>query len=273
MTGGGFRAGFSSAELEPGDYEPVASEFYGLRAFVVDEGSRRWAVPGGSVDPAHNTNPEGFPHNGGISTDPIRGALRGIFRCCYVWGSGVNTAVCVSGSIPNRRAHQAVADFCGCGFWAFTRGRHHLSAPGYSVLGIVQGWGRMVIGPHGFRSEKARLVALTLTPQRRIGDEQKPRDNEVRRFSVGHVTDVLNTLAGSASSGATDEQRRAALERVAKARLGFGGKDIGVRPDLGAAVTKLYPDAQIFPHAIDMLQAFPLTDLDSLLPPAPKEET
>lgn len=44
---------------------------------------------------------------------------------------------------------------CGCGFWAYWD-----MAPAGDVLGVIEGFGRTIIGEKGFRSAKARITAL-----------------------------------------------------------------------------------------------------------------
>lgn len=52
---------------------------------------------------------------------------------------------------------------CGCGFYAyFTRG-HHWGTMSLQVIGVIEGWGRSVVGPLGFRSQWGRIVALSRT--------------------------------------------------------------------------------------------------------------
>lgn len=73
-----------------------------------------------------------------------------------IWERGVNQAVCKATapcapeSVPRRP--------CGCGFWAYWQPE---AVDRSGVSGVVEGFGRTLIGTRGFRAEKARIVALT----------------------------------------------------------------------------------------------------------------
>jgi hypothetical protein len=78
--------------------------------------------------------------------------LTGVFHE-QIWTPGENLADCYL------NWHQGIALKCTCGFYAYTNGKNSYAAIG-TVAGIIEGYGRMVIGTDGFRCEKARLVAL-----------------------------------------------------------------------------------------------------------------
>lgn len=59
--------------------------------------------------------------------------------------------------LPASKEHSL--DRCTCGFYGYFDGSNDYGAPS-RISGIVEGYGRTVIGSRGFRSEKARLVAL-----------------------------------------------------------------------------------------------------------------
>lgn len=153
------RDGFSSVVAEP-----VASCFQGLRTFRVDngelQGSRR------------DDEEAGIPKNGGVVSYPRIGSLRGIFRTQYVWGPGINTAQCLRSNpliastqmlIPRIPFHKPPVPQCDCGFWAYTSASTlPVSGGGALAFGIIQGWGSSIIGPRGFRAQKARIIALTI---------------------------------------------------------------------------------------------------------------
>jgi hypothetical protein len=48
---------------------------------------------------------------------------------------------------------------CGCGIWAYWRGHEHVTSR--VVTGVVEAWGRCLIGERGFRAQHARIRALT----------------------------------------------------------------------------------------------------------------
>lgn len=92
--------------------------------------------------------------------------------------------------------HPRVPDkMCSCGFYAYwenAAGRDH-STMGYydKLVGIVEAYGKCLVGDQGFRSEKSRLVALVLPdlPEDRVvQDSWKARvGHKVRNFCVwGH---------------------------------------------------------------------------------------
>lgn len=49
---------------------------------------------------------------------------------------------------------------CGCGFWAYARGDNSGHKDKNRVLGVVECYGRTILGTKGLRAEKARIVAL-----------------------------------------------------------------------------------------------------------------
>lgn len=76
-------------------------------------------------------------------------------------------AVSKSQKAPEPYVHTYVGLDCTCGFYAYFDGSNdylhqrawHLGA---HVAGIVEGWGKCVVGTRGFRCEKVRLRALIL---------------------------------------------------------------------------------------------------------------
>lgn len=50
---------------------------------------------------------------------------------------------------------------CACGFYAYYSEENRMYAD-FGVTGIIEGYGKTVVGTKGFRSEKARVVALVL---------------------------------------------------------------------------------------------------------------
>jgi hypothetical protein len=112
----------------------------------------------------------------------------------YRWNQGENIAVCnvtrttgpmtaasflgvpvIPGSEieqPGDSGHRPPVEDCSCGFWAYWElscaachpghGRHmsYSCGGGDWLHGIVEGYGSTLIGESGFRSEKARLVAV-----------------------------------------------------------------------------------------------------------------
>lgn len=162
--------GFSNDDLGP-----VAAHVVGYRSwFVSDSG-------GGNNDPERIDNGGRIAKNVPWSWSPMnrpRGALCGITNRGWVWGDGLNVADCgrVMPAWTNilndpearekwtnyQRDHKATpipVQSCGCGFWAYTEPTVKTTA----VWGVIHGWGRIIIGPRGFRCQYARIVALTIT--------------------------------------------------------------------------------------------------------------
>jgi hypothetical protein len=81
------------------------------------------------------------------------------------WKPGVNYARC----LKSTKYLHPLADMrldCLCGFYGLIR--PGLLGTGYSyypfVSGIIEGFGTVVLGEHGFRAEQARIVAIILPP-------------------------------------------------------------------------------------------------------------
>lgn len=243
---------FSQAELEPEGYEPVASSFFGLRAWTVDDGSLRKSK---ADDPPA---PAGIPFNGAVLNAAREGALRSIFRSQYIWGQGINTAECLRGGLwtgmTHGTVHEPVWAECDCGFWAYTAGSHVMSIRGPSVTGIIQGWGRMVIGPHGFRAQRARIVALCLNQP--VPDPEP----EPEGTSVG-------SLLSSAVKLLTPQPRPMCPSPWAAPPDLSNQTGHYCPPDLARTVRKLYPRVPVYESNDAMQRAWPLSDLSPLLPP------
>lgn len=57
--------------------------------------------------------------------------------------------------------HDVPADRCGCGFYAFAEGCDDRNyADKRAVVGVVECYGRVILGTKGLRAEKARIVGL-----------------------------------------------------------------------------------------------------------------
>lgn len=296
MTRGGLHDGFSST-----NYQPVAETFFGFRAFTVNTRGR--LCPSGAGVPP-NVVDGGQPHT------VYRGSLHGIWKSGYRWGAGFNTAECLRparhnkligvygpGGVRRTIEHQLMLPECDCGFWAYTNGEHLLSMSGGGpvALGIVEGWGRMVLGPHGFRAEKARIVALYLggdvkpakeshLPVRIDSAEAVMQDSVRRAMSViltlfGVVvadaaarSRLLGRLLGKPRPYAGRPSRFAQGGVVATAPKNLGAVEATPRPwelltdDLRDAVRRCYPAARIFDSVADMQREYPLSDLRGLLP-------
>lgn len=93
------------------------------------------------------------------------GALTGVYHR-YPWQPGINVAEHM-GPIPAQGC-----DFLGlnclCGFYGYYDGSNdylqdHMAWADWRIAGIIEGWGKCVVGARGFRCEKAEVRAL-VTP-------------------------------------------------------------------------------------------------------------
>jgi hypothetical protein len=249
-------------------FEPVAKPFYGFRAFQIDD-------EGAAPDPSVMTT-------GGVVTGRMVGGLRGIFKTTYRWGPGENHAVCLrpdtnlpsvamrfphTATIP---AHDSILADCDCGFWAYTSGEHLLSVTGPAALGVIEAWGRMIIGPYGFRAEKARIVGLVF-PKWPLDDEVDPYAEVPDRqqttvamtplqLSVQRLTRALQIAARAL--GNLPNQPSPPPAPVAVGR----GKPWEMVPDsLKLAVRTLYPHARVCGSVAELQEKFPLSDTSELV--------
>lgn len=93
---------------------------------------------------------------------PARLELRSLFHD-LPWTSGLQAARCagysddVSGRC-RRDDGRIPGSTCSCGFYAHYEMPR--AFPGYTVWGVIQAQGRVVLGTQGFRAEKARIEAL-----------------------------------------------------------------------------------------------------------------
>jgi hypothetical protein len=105
------------------------------------------------------------------------GKLAGVFVRSEEWTPGENTAKCVAGDWTgsycgnvdwlsvilnggsSREPHQVASLNARCGFYAYFDGSNQY-ANSDRVTGIVEGYGVTTIGNRGFRSSKARILAL-----------------------------------------------------------------------------------------------------------------
>ncbi|MHB1063185.1 MAG: hypothetical protein ACYC1Z_01600 [Georgenia sp.] len=101
------------------------------------------------------------------------GRLTGLYYT-QAWAAGENQASCFheggvlvelpGGSVAVRGAHSRSIGTthglqgCTCGFYAYYRADPY--ARSGRISGIIEGFGRVVLGTQGFRAEKARILAL-----------------------------------------------------------------------------------------------------------------
>lgn len=250
--------GFSAHHVDP-----VAQTFYGFRGFMLDETNTKAGKA---------SLPDDF-HGGLGRTTRVTGVglLRSVYLTDYRWGPGTNTAVC--DRAEGRHGDKPVEE-CMCGFWAYTRGSHNLTIPGYSAFGIVEGWGRVVIGPFGFRAEKAAIRALCF-PGVDGWSPDEGHQPQVKAMTLAEgIEDACWTIktAGARVTHSLDAWLARALkteppppfkppprpEPVAhRARI--------APPDLVDAVASTYK-VPVFDTIAAMQAEFPVSDITALLP-------
>jgi hypothetical protein len=108
-------------------------------------------------------------------------SLRGAFGCLWTSedGGGERVARChrrlrvlpfpqprlTTRTTPEDRLrvpHAVPARDCGCGFWAYWDAERSSTWEAQEVGGVIEGYGRVLLGTRGFRSERARLRGLYL---------------------------------------------------------------------------------------------------------------
>lgn len=108
------------------------------------------------------------PHDAGQDWPPalLTGATG------FAWPPGVVEATCNNGyphPVPAEFVDNSVPTSarsrCGCGHWAYwdlvpAFSSQFSSSGGLPVLGVIEGYGRVLLGERGFRSQKARIIAL-----------------------------------------------------------------------------------------------------------------
>jgi hypothetical protein len=140
----------------------MAGSLVGLRAFDVDSLGRLVGPQyGGIFKPGENVG------------QCLRGSLQGF--SVMQWQLDSQMARLTGRPAPPRPEprirpmdpqHQVGSQGCGCGFYAYFDGTNTY-ARAKRVAGIIEGYGVCTVGTRGFRSEKARLVALVLPKQTR----------------------------------------------------------------------------------------------------------
>ena len=167
----------------------------------------------------------------------------------YDWPSGTVEAACNNGY-----PHPSPAEFvdgteksrCGCGYWAYwdsaglSANRFSATGNGLPVLGVIEGWGRVLIGEKGFRSQKARIIALA--PAFSIQAEVTPPQNR------GLYWDELNfnrihPIAGESEESAEEAQIALKAQQHADAWMAV------IQDRLG----QMYPGARVFATAAGLL--------------------
>ena len=163
---------------------------------------------------------------------------------------------------------------CACGFYAYHDPAilQYGGSPEPRVTGIVEAYGRMVVGPKGFRAGKARIVAL-VKPRFRVsalvvqGSEQVRDCAQAMATSARKDLDRLGWWSPLLRPSAVKALRRSiayfeataadAIEQVAR---------LTAEPEaLWQRCLARYPDALIYATAAEMRAAHPSADVSHLL--------
>lgn len=98
----------------------------------------------------------------------------------FYWPAGALEAVCNNGRShpPPVLIDPVSGERCGCGFYAYwdvaSLGHNQSSSSGLPVIGIVEGFGRTLLGSRGFRCQRAKIIALA--PAFSVQADITPRD-------------------------------------------------------------------------------------------------
>jgi hypothetical protein len=97
----------------------------------------------------------------GAGKNWIPGYLRGAKD---FWQPGVNKAKCLAAGDRRHDFSEIPCDSCADGYWAYWEIQSHdLGRAGeLPVIGVVKASGQVILGPRGFRAQKAEIIALHL---------------------------------------------------------------------------------------------------------------
>jgi hypothetical protein len=203
----------------------------------------------------------GDPGKAGASWNPRK--LRGVAG--HEWGPGVQEAAC-----KNNRPHTPPVDVdehgvsCGCGFWAYweqsssTFGNSSEELP---ICGIIEGSGRVLIGEKGFRSQKARIIALALPFTISVVDyTQQPSRDDL--YAALRPRDEISLAPPSYQDYSADLEKAETERRKHEKELAEAQQ----HADAWMAVVQdrmqqMYPDAQLFATVRGMLASVKLGEI------------
>lgn len=172
------------------------------------------------------------------------------------WHEGVNEARCLSTDVAmggvvarsRHRGHPAPAEGCSCGFWAYW----HLAAAPYfgaspEFAGVIEGWGRCLIGSRGFRCQYARVVAVAVAapltePDPDWQPSRRPPEGMFRRGPQG--MDAWLAMTGRV-------KEHAPLISTPRTRA--------AEADARFSVALRYPGTEVYDTVDAMLAAHPVT--------------
>ena len=93
------------------------------------------------------------------------------------------------------RPHKIAARDCSCGFYAYFGERRVNHTSDYSVLGVIEGYGRVTFGQFGFRAEKAKILALYNPHAKESDANPKSQRFHAIRSLAGNLKFEMSVLA------------------------------------------------------------------------------
>lgn len=102
---------------------------------------------------------------------------------------GYNTPLSLLGDWANRRSHRTPERDCKCGFWAYWLPKY-MPYQSFAVSGIIEGYGKTIIGPLGFRAQFCNLKGLLADPYYLKRSEM----DALRRYGVPIYENMLDLL-------------------------------------------------------------------------------
>lgn len=233
-------------------YDPIAAPLLGVRLFTLGLG-----------------DPNG---NGLAATDEL-GTLHGAFMQRHRWTPGTNHSTCYprpyrTGNLPTHDFHPD----CDCGFWAYTNGASFIHVFTPAVLGVIEGSGRGEIGPKGFRTQTARIVAVAFPPHPRRRRPMHPQVTIEDPVAFAAELEGMPTAAARRCwelAAMTAKRLKSVVDPTdnpppqALGRQPRPWEDLP--PHLRHATAARYPNTAVYDTVTEMLTAHPPTDLTTLL--------
>lgn len=202
----------------PGDAELVPGTLRGYRSWRYVHSSRGTAPA--YITPLKSVNWDYWWKGGELVGD-----------CRYRKGLGLQSVV-YGEPVDWSPDHHAPERGCGCGFYA-THQSKDTDERG-EVLGVVEAYGRVIVGTKGFRAEKVKIVALQ-HPDGKVRHQLRqyykvPLFSKARRMTVTFPPVPVGHLIADALAAETAElQRRQAIAQATAARQEAWLKDGAVR--------------------------------------------
>jgi hypothetical protein len=109
---------------------------------------------------------------------PVTTMLHGLTKTEYTWVAGKNEAKCLRNRqtsaafkeqqmIDQHKKEQIPVQDCACGFWAYwDMNTSALSNNTVRLVGVIQAWGKLIVGPLGFRAQYAKIIALAVPDEK-----------------------------------------------------------------------------------------------------------